>query len=205
VTLYLSQRPSGQQSSATAHNLRSVFDYIAWELAGGDPTDRQTQFPVCDTQVDFENRRGTQLCRIPSAAQAAIERMQPYHAQAPRRDITAHFLQTLNLLDIVDKHKLLTFTVAQPTAGGFAVSPEDLDGHFWLIPDAVLADGADIAEFVLTGTFTPHVQIEIHPVFDVAFADSVGIGDRIFVLSALSQIMQQVDLAIAQFDAQFFQ
>lgn len=123
------------------HNLRSIFDYIAWELAGGDPTDHRTLFPVYDTQAEFEDLGRRRMRRLPPAVQTAIERMQPFRAQEQQRD--RHFLRRLHLLDIADKHKLLTLTVAQPTAAGVSVSPEDHGGDFWLNPDATLAEGEE--------------------------------------------------------------
>jgi hypothetical protein len=184
------------------HNLRSIFDYIAWELAGGDPGDHQTLFSVCDTQAEFEDFRRRRMRRVPPGVQEAIERMQPFRAQEQQRD--RHFLRRLHLLDIADKHKLLTLTIAQPRAAGVSVSPEDHGGKFWLYPDATLTDGEEIAELVFPA-FVPNLKIDVHPHFDAAFANSVGLGDRVFVLTTLSQMMEQVDLAVAQFDASFFQ
>ena len=84
--------------------------------------------------------------------------------------------------------------------------PEGLSYQFYLIPDAPIADGAGLAEVVVPEGFVPDVQNDVNPVFEIgiAFAESVGLGGRAFVLSELRKIMEQVDISITQFDEGFF-
>jgi hypothetical protein len=41
----------------SVHNLRSALDYIAWRLAGSDPTDLKTLFPICIHPAKFQSQR----------------------------------------------------------------------------------------------------------------------------------------------------
>ena len=156
------------------HNLRSVFDYIAWELAGSVPADTRTQFPIYDQPQDFVDNRARRIGRLPQQAQDFIERMQPYHATAHRRDITRHFLRALHMLDIADKHKLLTPTIALPQAAGFGIEPDNLFEQFWLIQDTTLVHGAEIAEVILPGGFIHDVKMDVHPIFG---SSGYSVGD----------------------------
>jgi hypothetical protein len=156
------------------HNLRLIFDYIVWELAGGDPADIDTQFPIYDCQRRFERVRQRRIGRLSQPAQVFIERMQPYHAAARGMDIRRHFLRALHLLDIADKHKLLTPTVGQPQAAGFEIQPNDLWERVRLLGDAIAVHGVEVAHVLLPGEFVPDVQIKLNTIFNIAFADSVG-------------------------------
>jgi hypothetical protein len=105
----------------------------------------------------------------------------------------------------ISRQTQAAYTYHRAADGGWGLCvAEDHDGDFWLNPDATLAESEEIAELVFPA-FSPNVKIEVHPHFDVAFANSVGLGDRVFVLRVLSQIMGQVDLAVEQFAASFFQ
>jgi len=61
------------------HNLRSALDYLVWEMAGADPQDRTTMFPIF---IDAQRYRGDahiRLRKAPEEVQAVIEKLQPYH------------------------------------------------------------------------------------------------------------------------------
>jgi hypothetical protein len=89
------------------HNLRSALDFIAWELAGADPHDRDTMFPIFDDAQQFRRHGAWRIKNIPAMARALIERMQPHKAPHPRE--TA--LWAIEHFDTADKHRLLTLTV----------------------------------------------------------------------------------------------
>jgi hypothetical protein len=160
------------------HNLRAIFDYIAWELAGGNPTDRQTQFPIYDTEEGFKERGARQIRRLPEETQVLIEKIQPYHGHSLARDPHRHALWPLHLLDINDKHKLLTLTVAQPIAAALRfLPPSDIRYDVRLVQDAVFENNAEIAEITLE-RFVANMTVEAHASFDVAFDASLGLGPR---------------------------
>src|SRR5205823_3252080 len=83
------------------HNARSALDYLAWELAGADPRDRQTQFPVFLTADGYRKRGRMRVSKIASkTARALFEALQPYNASQPPVRST---LAVLNGLDVADK------------------------------------------------------------------------------------------------------
>jgi hypothetical protein len=47
------------------HNLRSTLDYIAWELAGANPNDRDTMFPIYDDPAKFRDHGARRIKNIP--------------------------------------------------------------------------------------------------------------------------------------------
>ena len=186
------------------HNLRAVFDYIAWELAGGDPLDTVTMFPVCDTTESFK-KNANKIRRLSPEAQALIQKFQPYQGKNRRRDPHKHFLWALHALDISDKHKLLTLTVAQPIGANlrFAPPPPPIEYEVNIILDTTFIDNADVAQIKLTH-FVPNMHVEAHLTFDIAFDESIGLGKRQFVIMTLKQIMSEIDFAIKLFDEKFF-
>jgi hypothetical protein len=90
-------------------NCRSSLDQFANQLAGGDPNDRDTAFPVCLDPATFEKRAARELAKMSPDAVALIEDAQPY--QSPR---TSHpeydELWVLNKLCNMDKHRALHLT-----------------------------------------------------------------------------------------------
>src|SRR6185437_12800812 len=60
----------------SVHNVRSALDYIAWRLAGSDPSDLRTLFPICISPAKFHSQR-YRFKRIHPDAVAEIESMQP--------------------------------------------------------------------------------------------------------------------------------
>jgi hypothetical protein len=91
----------------SVHNVRTALDYIAWRLAGSDPSDRRTLFPIYIDPAKFQARH-FRYTRIHPDALAEIERMQPYN----RPDPIHSSLWLVEELDARDKHKLITMTQA---------------------------------------------------------------------------------------------
>ena len=85
------------------HNLRTALDHIAWELIGhdGGTQDRYLKFPTGDNRVSFE--ASCQGIKTPSRAVRDLFQSQEVFPSG-KGDI----LYTLHLLDIADKHTVLT-------------------------------------------------------------------------------------------------
>ena len=114
------------------HDLRSAFDYLAWDLviAHGSQPGRWTQFPIYAAKPDFEAsvehpgpNRKSPLEGIPKSSPtwAHIEYLQPYN----RRDPDADRLLCINQLANADKHHALY------TGLGFADGAEILRNIGW--------------------------------------------------------------------------
>lgn len=181
------------------HNLRSALDYIAWELAGSDPADNMTLFPICDNSKSFEEARKRRLKRVPEEPLALIEGLQPYHAADPHKNV----LWAVQTLDATDKHKLLTLTVALPTGG--AIMLPTRGGRYELKPfaDAPFEDGAEVAH-ILMRPFRPEMDMNLRVTFDVAFDASLRMGSRQFVIDGLEFILRNVEDIVNLFDEWFF-
>jgi len=65
------------------HNLRSSLEYMAWELAGADPTDTETMFPIFDTEAGWNARASRRMKRLAPDVRALIQSMQPYYVGQP--------------------------------------------------------------------------------------------------------------------------
>ena len=91
----------------SVHNVRSALDYVAWRLAGSDPSDLATLFPICIHPAKFQSQR-FRFRRIHPDVIAEIESMQPYK----RPDPIHSRLWLVEELDARDKHKLITMTQA---------------------------------------------------------------------------------------------
>jgi hypothetical protein len=92
------------------HNLRAALDYIAWRLAGSDPDDTHTQFPIFLTEGSWDRSASKCIRSMGSAAQALLKAGQPFNRPNPRNSA----LGGIHVLDNADKHKLLTVVAAMP-------------------------------------------------------------------------------------------
>ena len=62
-------------------NLRSVFDYLVWQLIlanGQTPHETNTAFPICKSAAVFKEARDRRLQGVPDEAVNLIEKLQPY-------------------------------------------------------------------------------------------------------------------------------
>jgi hypothetical protein len=174
------------------HNARASLDYLAWELAGADPADTQTQFPIFLTGDGYKARGAKRVAALPPEAQALVEQLQPYHNADPAKNV----LWALQQLDIADKHKLLTVTAVMAEAGEFAFRiPGGVDVEQFgmaAFPDAALEHDAVIGE-VRVGLPMPKVTVNLEITPGVAFGEGLGWGRRMFVIDNLQRIIGDVE------------
>jgi hypothetical protein len=90
-----------------AHNARSALDHIAWQLAGADPADTWTQFPLYAEETKFGHASRV-MKTIPHRPLALVKWLQPYRRPEPLNDP----LWWLHTLDAEDKHKTITVMLA---------------------------------------------------------------------------------------------
>ena len=184
------------------HNMRSVFDYIAWELAGGDLADRETMFPLRDTEGYWKRTRW-RLGKIANAeARTHIEKFQPFHAPQPH--MTAQWL--IEHLDVADKHKLLTVTSPITDEVLFKIEnqpPGDYEVSIQIPPpETKCAFGSLLA----IATITPPVPAaEVTPTYvpQVVFANDGQMPPLTGVIPNLDVMMRSVDNVIAEFSRSF--
>jgi len=184
------------------HNLRSALDYIAWELAGADPTDRVTMFPIFLNPDAYRREAPRRIERLPSEAQTLIEELQPYHATDPPKS----GLWALHTLDAADKHQLLTVTAVMPESGHivFSIPPPGAEPplHIRAFSGTPLEHDAILAEVVVEPA-TPKVDMKAEVAPDVAFGESLGWGRRMFVLDNLRRIIEDVEAIAVLFKQRF--
>ncbi len=90
-------------------NLRAALDHLAHALSGEQ---RQSQFPIYATVTDYAEKGLPRIEGMSATAQAAIERLQPYHAG---QNVEGDPLRKLNRLSNIDKHRLLQVVGLQLT------------------------------------------------------------------------------------------
>jgi hypothetical protein len=178
------------------HNLRCALDYIAWLLAGGDPTDSETQFPIFTTEAGWKARGQRCVRRMSSAAQAFIERGQPYNGPDP----PTAALNGLRLLSDADKHKLLTVVAAVPADIGLTWHIENPSAPMVALnPNANLMNNAVLATLKFPDG-AENVQVECEFTPDVSFGDLGGLGRRVHVIGSLSVMLIEIDAVITAFE-----
>jgi len=96
-------------------NLRSVFDYLVWQLIvanGKTPHETNTAFPICKSLKAFNEAKERRLDGVPEDAIKIIESLQPY----PERTTPEGRPQTIYILDELNnanKHRqVLSTTLA---------------------------------------------------------------------------------------------
>lgn len=123
------------------YNLRSVLDYLVYDLARFDSGELQdgTQFPIEDTVEGFAKKRKSFLKGLSDAHVIAIEKLQPYAGCA--------WTKTLRGLSNPDKHRRLVtlkdvafkpIVVVYPDGG--AGHPHDVEAYDFVL-DITFADG----------------------------------------------------------------
>jgi hypothetical protein len=174
------------------HNARASLDYIAWELAGADPADMRTQFPIFRTIEGYRARGERRVAALPQEARTLMEKLQPYQTDDPAK----HVLWVLHELDAADKHKLLTVTAVMAEGGQFGFQIPDgvdiEDFRLAVFPDAVLGHDAVIGE-IHVGSPIPEVTVQLEITPSVAFGEILGWGRRMFVVQNLQRIIDEVE------------
>lgn len=159
------------------HNARSALDTLAYSLVvayHGAPTEKEAvsiQFPLADAFEQFTDRGSKNVVLMSPGAQAAIERLQPYH----RLDKSVkHWLSVLRDLSNVDKHRHLILTYA--TALNSSVDIEIDGAYAFTIAGGYvgpLVDGAILTAGKITGGLALDAKVDMHPraTVQIAFPD----------------------------------
>jgi hypothetical protein len=188
------------------HNARCCLDYIAWELAGADRGDRQTQFPIYRRREGWLARGKKRVERLKPEAQAFIERLQPFNSPKPERDVLSGLID----LDDADKHKLLTVVAAKPEHLGVQWSvpgrPDVPPGmpQITILPDNPLLPGNVIATVIVPGPVDGMDLdlVEFNPT--IAFGPDVVFSQRVIVVESLQSIIDAVAHIAAAAEKRFF-
>ena len=59
------------------HNMRSALDYVAWELASGDISDKTTMFPICVDRDTFDKHGRRRIGKVMPDKANLLERGRP--------------------------------------------------------------------------------------------------------------------------------
>jgi len=184
------------------HNARTALDYIAWQLAGADLADRNSMWPIFETQAAFRVRGLDRLRNVHHEAVAEIAKLQPYNRPNPQMD----FFWILQNLDARDKHKLLTLTYMFNDSGTIetVLPPGMIPTHGAFSSDGRADDNAVVATIPLNipvGAPDPQMQVNTELTFDIAFERGIIAPDQIFpVRDSLKAILRAVDSVIERFD-----
>lgn len=91
------------------HNLRSVLDYLVWQMVRSNPPNtpsKSNMFPICQSIEAFARQlKGERLAGVPERGVAVIKSLQPF-------DSPEHPLALLDSLYNADKHRDLNFAVS---------------------------------------------------------------------------------------------
>lgn len=190
------------------HNLRSALDYVAWELAGSNPGDTQTQFPIFDTREGWDSRRERRIGRWPAEARALVEQLQPFQSADP--PTTA--LSGLRRLSDADKHKLLTITTAMHHHISFEFSHpggNPATDNWIPVGEMVVYPRQALLHNEVVGAITvaepPQgvtMTASISPF--IAFTEAVGLGEQFHVLGCLESMIVEVRSVVSSFAERFF-
>ena len=178
------------------HNLRSALDFIAWELAGADPSDRKTMFPIFDDCNKFRDNGARHIQSVSGVPRTLIEGEQPYHAPHPQETL----LWAIEHLDAADKHRLLTVTV--PVTRSLSGSHHRTGPIYRKIdfsmtfPDPALRFEHDAVVAVYTIT-PPTLDVEVEAEFtpQIAFGDIPG---PMYVIHFVRELIGEVDRLIGR-------
>lgn len=184
------------------HNLRCALDYIAWQLAGSDPGDRMTLFPIFETVYGWNRPKSkSRRAKLPLCAISMMQAMQPYQAKNPPK--TA--LNGLRLLDDADKHQLLT--VAVPLQNTIRLILKRVPIDRLIVPtinyiDTPLHNGAIIA-VARTPVGSPDVEMDAYFTPEIAFGKGLLPNERPRVLVSLRNIFTDVTNVVDDFERKF--
>jgi len=155
-----------------AHNVRSAFDHIAWQLAclGAGPPDDRTQFPIYDKLSDWSIRRREIRSILPAARDGYIESLQPYHGLTTIDDRPRYLLRLLRDLSNTDKHRSILLIGSQVWPRGFEPMVTD-GGEPWLLQwnPGPFDDGHPFARIPATADGDEQFKPEF--VFDVSLGE----------------------------------
>ena len=181
------------------HAMRCALDFIAWKLAGSRAGDRQTQFPIFDTEAGWNANHERRVGRMKPQAQALLKVGQPFNAPDP----ALSGLTGIRVLNDADKHRLLTVVAAMPlqfsatwARAGMPAEPTAMS-----IPrGTVLSGNAVIATFEFPDP-TPEMQMLTYLAPDIAFGK--GLLDSttpVQVVGSLTAMLSEVEAIIDVFE-----
>jgi hypothetical protein len=182
------------------HNLRSVFDHLAWQLvlANGNRPDWRTEFPVyIGDPMEYESFARRKVHGMAKGAITLIEHLQPYRAGS---QFDRDPLHILNALDIEDKHHFLLVVggagwMPSLTLNGSYVDIEK--AHFGGGRISPLIDGAETSTKITFGAGS-EVDVKVKFTYYVAF-DQVGPGRGEPVSPTLHQLIGFTEQALKLF------
>ena len=175
------------------HTLRSALDSIAWELAGADPFDTRTAFPIFMTAEEYEDRAPRRLARLSPQARAAIDKVQPFHTADP----AGHPLWILDRLHTAGRHRLLSSVAVMPDTAALTLPiAAAVDAHleaFGVRPAAgwPLDTGATVAR-LRPGSELLQVNMKVAVRPEIAFGEQFGRDRRMVVVDTLQRIIEDV-------------
>ena len=181
------------------HNIRAALDYIAWELAGRNPSDRATQFPIFDSQGEWDksaSRRIRCLPLPPIQIRTLIYKLQPLHARNPSQTP----LSALRQLDDSDKHQLLTVTAAmqERISVEFSTSIRDwvAEPAITVRPRVTLKEGTILGSVTLSQA-PSDVEMKSDIAVYVAFGDGFAFGNDVAIAPSLRTIIRGVSASLS--------
>jgi hypothetical protein len=167
-------------------NLRSVLDYLAWELVivNGEAPDRHTSFPIYDSAANYAKHSRKKVQGMSDEAIKTIDACLPYKGG---NDI----LWKLNELNNIHKHRVLV------TVGAFMEGVSNSVAHF-ISPTnnawRVLKSGDYLTMIPAQVDVDEHLQFA----FQVAFNES-GISECEPIVETLKQTAEQIDQLLFKF------
>lgn len=192
----------GLMAGDCVHNLRSALDHTTWTLAGSDPADNITQFPIFDDPDTFQSKGKWRVKRLRPSESALVEWLQPYRRSHGAVDLLA----LLANLDNIDKHRAIQVvsSVMRESKIEFR-RPADRSGqrklirirHHHNVAYGPFADGDIIADALVVspktgmrvkGEFTFDIALgegtpaPVQPPVGVALAGMAGCVDKIIGL-----------------------
>jgi hypothetical protein len=189
----ISQHRWGLILGDAVHNARSALDYIAWRLAGSDPNDFRTLFPICNVPAKFHSAPH-RLARMHPEIRTVIRDLQPYQGLDPNHNP----LWLLEELDARDKHKLIAMTQSVARVRAFEGRGDIM------IPYAAIQQPIQ-HDTVLAEVSDPNVEMEFEFAFSIIFDRNVisaASGDY-SVIRCVNEAFWAVETAIRYFERIF--
>ena len=181
------------------HHLRSVLDHLAWKLCC-KPTIRTcfpiyTADPATDTKVLKRYQR--KIEGMGTAAQALIERLQPYHSLGRN-----HPLAIINKMDVADKHHGLLVVVASVSFPRIRMSNQFMAVKDVALPNPIASEAKDGAEVGRVVPLMGDMNVQVSISFDVAFAQ-VGLRQNQPIIPTLKQLRDATVTVLNEFSGEF--
>ena len=162
------------------HNLRSVLDHIAWQLAllTTSTPYKRTAFPIFLSDNDTSRRGIKSVLRdVPTEARNVIEALQPF-SYADKIKPDSHGLWLLHQLSNADKHQIVTIGgAALEIAYKAGMSEHWLNGYM-----------VEITVPLTDGSIPPPPQIAYYLVLGRGV---IGNGARVEALGAMEKLLRE--------------